>query len=1540
VRHYEHGRFSEESLCELWYNFIEKSDSNIGRWELFLPGCDGTVHGMKMLALIVLAVGLMMAGRADGVVINEIMYNPAGGEESLEYVELYNEDVVPFDIGGWRLADGIEFTFPEGTVMAPQSYLVVCKDAAAMRSAYGVINAVGPFVGKLSNAGERIALANSYGAVVREVSYSDRYPWPAAADGTGHSLSLLNPFLENNKRESWGISAFVGGTPGSPNASSKVVKRVRLVGMGEEWRYFKGKGEASKPMDAWRRPAYDDSSWSLGATPIGYGFADCATVLDDMRGDYISVFMRKQFYVEDPGKVGTLVLSMDYDDGFVAYLNGREVARRMMGSAGSTVYCNTAAGEHEAGLAEEIDISGFISVLVAGYNVVAIQGHNTSLKSVDFRVAPELIGESIVETAEAVPVVINEIQTDVAGSSWVELYNTSPKMVEVGGSCLSDDAGDLLKYRIPAGTVIAGGGFAVFYSEIMGISLPAKGGCVCLSSSDGMRVLDAFAFEGETRQVSRGRYPDGGERWWAMVKPTPGEANEVSVEENVVINEIMYHPPSGNEEEEYVELYNRGTDAVSLEGWRFTEGISYVFPKVEIAAGEYLVVSKSPAVVMEKYGIEGVLGPYAGVLRNEGERIELQDALGNVVDEVDYYDGGRWPMWAGGGGSSLELIDPRQDNGVASAWEASDETAKAEWKQYEYSGVRGSGVHGAAVSEFHLFLMHRGICYIDDIEVRDDKGKLVIINGGFDSGTTSWLIEGDHIQSKWTAEDFHSAPGCLKIVATGRGDTGVNRIECDTNPALRTGTTYTVSFWAKWQRGSSLLMTRTWNHTLARANRLEVPGKLGTPGKVNSVYRPNVGPLIYEVSQTPIVPKSQQGVRIRARVKDADGIGSVTLFYKPDGAAAFAAVKMQDDGKSGDSAAGDGIYGGLIPGQGNNILMCFYIEAIDPLGSKAGGRQTFPSDAPKRTALYRVEDSRPTTGLNVYQLLMTGANLTQLDTRPPLSNELVDGTFVFNDSEIYYNVGVRYRGSPWGRPGRSRYRVAFNRDEPFQGVREINLDANDGTRQRERFAFHLMRKMGAPAPYQKYVYFGVNGNWRGVYEDVQKVDKDFAAFWWNGDDGGTLYKVDDHFEFQDSGDFGIDTARLIYRGEDKESYRWYFKQRTNEHLDDYSDLIDLIKGLDPSTTPNSEFESAIEARVDSDEWLALLATRTLIGDWDSLGYDRGKNCYLYRPPGVAKWMMIPWDCDLVLEGNRVSDPIFHPGFPNIYRFENWPRYKRRYYGYLLELIKGPFSREEADPVLDGVYDVLRREGVSPPDDIKSFLTNRASFVLGQIPAAPLEITTNSGQPFVTSKPLLELTGTAPVNGMRLEINGSVFEPNWPDQGNCTIWRGSVQLQPGVNNLVVAAYDYRGRLLATDRITVTYSTDDDGDGLTYMEEIALGTDPNNPDTDGDLFTDYEEAKITHTDPLDARSTPHKVVRTDFLSDGRVCIWWKSRPGRYYRVGCSEDVLNWFMVSDYILSGKETTIWTDSGPPTTPISPAESSVRRRFYRVMLLPWDFSP
>ena len=155
----------------------------------------------------------------------------------------------------------------------------------------------------------------------------------------------------------------------------------------------------------------------------------------------------------------------------------------------------------------------------------------------------------------------------------------------------------------------------------------------------------------------------------------PGQPNAYPKVGPIVITEIMYNPVTGNQEQEYVELYNAAQDPVALfdaEGtpWAFTDGIAFTFPPgITMPADGRLLVVKDPALFALTYpnvpGDVQVLGPYEGRLSNAGEKLELSmpgdvDALGVQqyirIDRVNYDDEAPWPSQPDGGGSSLTRL--------------------------------------------------------------------------------------------------------------------------------------------------------------------------------------------------------------------------------------------------------------------------------------------------------------------------------------------------------------------------------------------------------------------------------------------------------------------------------------------------------------------------------------------------------------------------------------------------------------------------------------------------------------------------------------------------------------------------------------------------------------------------------------------------------------------------------------------------------------------------------------------------------------------
>jgi len=168
----------------------------------------------------------------------------------------------------------------------------------------------------------------------------------------------------------------------------------KLIFEGDEWRYFKG---LSEPPSNWNDLTFTpDGSWLTGPTGFGYesgsGYGPCiATNLTDMRNSYMSVYARKTFTIDHPNRLIGLTFHIEFDDGYIAYINGTEVHSQY--PPDPVVYDQKAStSNHEAvcGYIPQYDISAFISELVPGTNVLALQVHNARIDSSDFIFIPEL----------------------------------------------------------------------------------------------------------------------------------------------------------------------------------------------------------------------------------------------------------------------------------------------------------------------------------------------------------------------------------------------------------------------------------------------------------------------------------------------------------------------------------------------------------------------------------------------------------------------------------------------------------------------------------------------------------------------------------------------------------------------------------------------------------------------------------------------------------------------------------------------------------------------------------------------------------------------------------------------------------------------------------------------------------------------------------------------------------------------------------------------------------------------------------------------
>jgi hypothetical protein len=114
--------------------------------------------------------------------------------------------------------EGITYTFPSGTMLAPGERIVLAKNLVSFEAIFGEdVNVVGGFEGQLSNGGERLELRRADGGLILAFTYSDQAPWPLEVDGSGYSLVLIHPFSnpDHSDPQSWRASLVMGGSPGA-----------------------------------------------------------------------------------------------------------------------------------------------------------------------------------------------------------------------------------------------------------------------------------------------------------------------------------------------------------------------------------------------------------------------------------------------------------------------------------------------------------------------------------------------------------------------------------------------------------------------------------------------------------------------------------------------------------------------------------------------------------------------------------------------------------------------------------------------------------------------------------------------------------------------------------------------------------------------------------------------------------------------------------------------------------------------------------------------------------------------------------------------------------------------------------------------------------------------------------------------------------------------------------------------------------------------------------------------------------------------------
>ena len=1062
---------------------------------------------------------------------------------------------------------------------------------------------------------------------------------------------------------------------------------------------------------------------------------------------------------------------------------------------------------------------------------------------------------------------INEVHfSTVTGRvDWVELRNNSATTTVSAATMILSAATDLSNPVALSGSVTPGAvvSFNVDFAT-------DNGGNVRVHLAEAGNVRDAVKITRVAGRPSQQVFPAGGRQWFTDTTDTRDAQNNPARNVDIVINEIMADPPSGQRDGEFIELYNKGAAAVNVGGWRLDDDVDLSIPaNTMIAPGGYLVLAANAAFLNANYGGLSSMGNWNGSLSNGGSRVQLKDGFGNLVDEVDYRFGGEWPELAAGDGSSLELVNPDSDNAVGSSWRDSDESAKSTFTAFTINGGNYKRVTHNSLNddEIQMWLVGDGHMIIRNAQLRPTAGGAdLFVNAGVTTlnanNTDGWRSRGTH----WAT--FHDAEG-VHIVADGGGDNKVNQVEKDATGML-VNTDYTLTFEARWVYGKPRIVAQSWDMSWGGTVLAPVPQNLGTPGAQNSRFVAAAPPELTLLNHSPATPPTGSTVTVTAKVSSSSPIASVQLFHRLDNASytgAYTPTPMTDNGTGGDVLAGDGIYSGQVQlaSFGYNTagsVVEFYVRATAangqtadlPRGATTG--EPFATAEPK-TGLWVVDNQTTSTELRRLRVVMPNYWLAALDTPdvtatpagsgipttgggssiynykfPKHNSHYFPCTVVMNDNQVIYGAGVHKTGSPFTRGTNNsidRGRVTLPGDRPYRGHGKIYWD-NDGAgsnMHHNRVSRYLLYLCGVPANENEILKVTRNSATYAVRESNEVFDKDMLNRIWDNGSSGYFYENDDAHVIGDDGNVRMNSIETAWDynppnrpgAENPVSYHNNFVPNSREVEYDFAPVYEWNKQIETNTATTEQLERVADTRA----MAAYAAVRGYTSDWDSMTLSRAKNGYFYSRPDDHKWMLIHWDSDLAFQTGQINTP-FIGAETNVPNYYSRSFVRRQVYFYMTKLLgeyalNGPrlaawlAAEEAASPsfTITTAYATWPTTN-STAAPIQTRVAVMQAFI-GAALTAPFALTS---PPATTTNTVLTISGTAPANVFRIECVAhpeATFAWTGTSASDTAPWSFTgLRLRNGANTLTFRAYDEDGVQIGAD---LTHSMTKTNNAPPYM-----------------------------------------------------------------------------------------------------------------------------
>ncbi len=769
--------------------------------------------------------------------------------------------------------------------------------------------------------------------------------------------------------------------------------------------------------------------------------------------------------------------------------------------------------------------------------------------------------------------------------------------------------------------------------------------------------------------------------WVAALLPLIAHAQPVMINEFMAANQTGIDDEDGDGSD-WIELRNVSGATVNLAGWTLTDNAAlpakWTFPDVSLAANGYLVVfasEKNRAIPGRELHTNFKLstsGEYLGLFPPGSTNVASQfaPAFPPQVTDVSYglgIEGQSITLIAANAPCQVRVpvngpLDPSwtAPDFVPTGWTNGQSGVGYELTSGGYAGMirlqppSMYGVTASCLLRFPFHLENPGAVSGLRLRLHYDDGFVMWLNGEQVASRNAPVTLAWNSTATASNPNANAIAGELFNLSDFQGD-------------LRPGTNVLAIQGLNQSSGNfdflilPVLEATTSTSATYRAMYFVEP----TPGRANPVGATELGPILREVGHSPNVPAAGGDLFVTARVSAAFApVGSVNLTYR----VAFGgdvSAPMRDDGASGDSAAGDGVYGARIPASGLQAgqMVRYFVSAVDT------GARTF------RWPLYRDPLASPQyLGTVVRNPALTNPlpvfHWFALDTA---AAETATGTrcSVFYLDEFYDNVFVRIRGASARGYAKKSFKFDFNpgnhcRFDPNEGrVEEINVNTTytDKSFIRTQLAYETIEESGSPGCRAFNVRMQRNNAFFSVAIFSEQVDEDFLSR--QGlDPEGALYKP--------GPPYGVFRSAA---GTGAQASGWDKKTRLNESFADMQALEDGLRLTNITERTRFLFDHVnIPAQVN------YMAANIIIQNIDRIA----SNFYAYRDSdGTGEWFMIPWDVDLTfgpvdlntdtIAGNS-DGPNNHLSHP-LWGSKEFPYNVSVYNRFLDAIINTPVTRE-------------------------------------------------------------------------------------------------------------------------------------------------------------------------------------------------------------------------------------------------------------------------